>query len=85
LLRAIEERQPIWPVEPLLRGGRDPSGGRLRYIKSFLAIIDLVAILPPFLGLSGSKRSREMLARGPALHRVRLSSKLISHPRGADP
>jgi voltage-gated potassium channel len=52
---AIEYVLRVWTA-PYLRAGRfrDPLWGRLRYVRSFFAIIDLVAVLPAFLGLLGA-------------------------------
>jgi voltage-gated potassium channel len=52
---AVEYILRVWTA-PDLHGGRyrEPLWGRLRYAGSFFAIIDLVAVLPAFLGFIGA-------------------------------
>jgi voltage-gated potassium channel len=52
---AVEYLLRVWTA-PDLHGGRyrEPFWGRLRYVVSFFAIVDLVAVLPAFLGLIGA-------------------------------
>jgi voltage-gated potassium channel len=52
---AVEYVARLWGCVDY-RGGqfRHPLWGRLRYVRSFYAIIDLIAVLPSLLGLLGS-------------------------------
>ncbi|HXW28692.1 MAG TPA: ion transporter [Xanthobacteraceae bacterium] len=52
---AVEYVARLWVCVDY-RGGRfrHPFWGRLRYVRSFYAIIDLIAVLPSLLGLLGS-------------------------------
>ena len=52
---AIEYAARLWVCVDYRSGRfRHPLWGRLRYIRSFYAIIDLIAVLPSLLGLLGS-------------------------------
>lgn len=58
---AVEYVLRVWAsVE--LRGGqyRDPIWGRLRYMRSFFALVDLVAVLPALLGILGAGDLRSL-------------------------
>ncbi len=52
---AVEYGLRVWTAVDLHSGRfRDPLWGRLRYIRSFFALVDLVSILPAVLGLLGA-------------------------------
>jgi voltage-gated potassium channel len=52
---AVEYGLRVWTAVDLHSGQfREPFWGRLRYIRSFFAIIDLVSIMPAVLGLLGA-------------------------------
>jgi voltage-gated potassium channel len=52
---AVEYGLRVWTAVDLHSGRfRDPFWGRLRYVRSFFAIIDLVSIMPAVLGLLGA-------------------------------
>jgi voltage-gated potassium channel len=52
---AVEYGLRVWTAVDLHSGRfRDPLWGRLRYVRSFFAIIDLVSIMPAVLGLLGA-------------------------------
>jgi voltage-gated potassium channel len=52
---AVEYGLRVWTAVDLHSGRfREPFWGRLRYVRSFFAIIDLVSIMPAVLGLLGA-------------------------------
>jgi voltage-gated potassium channel len=52
---AVEYALRVWTAVDLHNGRfRQPLWGRLRYVRSFFALIDLVSILPAVLGLLGA-------------------------------
>src|SRR6202012_2928455 len=51
----IEYVLRVWTAVDVHHGAfRDPIFGRLRYMRSFFAIIDLISIMPAVLGLFGA-------------------------------
>ena len=52
---AIEYVLRVWTAVDVHHGAfRDPVFGRLRYVRSFFAIVDLISILPALLGFLGA-------------------------------
>jgi voltage-gated potassium channel len=74
---SVEYILRLWTVVDL-RGGRyaHPIWGRLRYMRSFFALIDLVAVLPALLGLLGADDLRVL-----RLLRLLRMIKLTRHSR----
>jgi voltage-gated potassium channel len=74
---SVEYVVRLWTVVDL-RGGRfaHPVWGRLRYMRSFFALIDLVAVLPALLGLLGADDLRVL-----RLLRLLRMIKLTRHSR----
>lgn len=58
---AIEYVLRVWAsVELTGRQYRDPIWGRLRYMRSFFALVDLVSVLPAVLGILGAGDLRSL-------------------------
>ena len=65
----------VWACVDLREAGyRDPLWGRLRYMRSFFALIDLVSVLPAILGLFGAADLRVL-----RLLRLLRMLKLVRH------
>lgn len=72
---AVEYGLRVWAVVdfPVARY-RDPLWGRLRYMRSFFAVVDLVSVLPAFLGVLGAADFRVL-----RLLRLLRMLKLVRH------
>jgi voltage-gated potassium channel len=60
LVFAAEYVLRVWAAVELDARYRQPLWGRLRYMRSFFALIDLVAVLPAILGLFGAADLRTL-------------------------
>jgi voltage-gated potassium channel len=60
LVFAAEYALRVWTAVELDRRYRHPLWGRLRYMRSFFALIDLLAVLPAILGLFGAADLRTL-------------------------